>query len=366
MYPKWIAYEITDSDGHRVSADGAFDISTGSYPRAAGQFHALYGSGLDITPRPVTSRSLNLSVLASGMGGTTFTIDQLFDKTPVFTREPFINYVVLQPIFINWGGVLVTKVVNDTPYVLEVSGHDVDRQDATIGTVKPGVSLVFPTCDIITISGGAPKSVLVAPEVLNKDSGRTFGPAMVSGSEFSLTIGSVGMVKDQAGKIVVSMPNRAVRGIVYGDMKISRGEPLFGKSGSLLWPDVFSAFNEGSTLYFWWDFSQGSYGNPHAFVNGVDVCASHSTGHIVDYPLSNVSMLEHYDAATRTFRYDVEMRIEPSSGHYGGPCGFCLMDGPSWDASTARARLDGDQTTTARFRASYDIVARAWSVQRKN
>lgn len=152
--------------------------------------------------------------------------------------------------------------------------------------------------------------------------------------------------------------------LVYANLKSgsTAGKILFGSSGLPLY-SKFKKLIDSVVLNTEWVFDQDYYGSPSACVNGENVCLSHATTHIVTYDVGKITSISDPIDFTMSISINDPEKI-------GGSCVFRCWDKDygSYDEcpQERRASVSGDQSTTARFRATFNIVQTCFNLQALN
>ena len=159
---------------------------------------------------------------------------------------------------------------------------------------------------------------------------------------------------------------------------ISAERLLYGEdaSNSIVYAENDYPIYEGRVLVStnvqlntWWDFTQSEWGDPKAYINGVEVCPNHSTSHIIAYTVNAQDIYVSEMSGEGTFYFT--MSQTPESGHGGGSCVFKCWDanagsttaGYAAATSEHKAAISGGASTLAEFKVTINIYTGKWKVE---
>ena len=155
--------------------------------------------------------------------------------------------------------------------------------------------------------------------------------------------------------------------LVYSDMLANTGMPIYGSTNTLLYSDFHSL---GSNVMAWteWQFDQSKVGNPIAYINDINVCDGHATGHIIMHNISTEDPWGHYDKHTGIYTFEYTMSIGRLDEECLStePCVYrTWFDASTYDDAepTARASFSGTVSDKPKFVAKFYAFKGEWKVE---
>ena len=156
--------------------------------------------------------------------------------------------------------------------------------------------------------------------------------------------------------------------LLYADIKgENEYKIMYGEDGELV-REGMQIVSTNIELMTWWDFTGSEWGVPQAKINGVVVCPSHDTSHIISYTVNNNRLV--VNEMTGKGYFEFEMSQTPGNGASGGACTMRC-----WDASYGSSTSDYARTPAghkaeipaglgvARFIFTVDIYKGTWKVE---
>lgn len=180
---------------------------------------------------------------------------------------------------------------------------------------------------------------------------------------------TIRMELPQLANIVLYKPQKPavhelVGALVFGDMSASSNSNiLYGASGYPLY-SINSIWDSIGSAKIWteWVFEQNEIPDPTAYINDVEKCPGHSTGHIIDYHVASSDNWK-YDAANNTITITFTMRLngesEVSSPSVVQRCWLSAYDTYDNAPDGARASISGVLGDTATFRITQNLITGA-------
>lgn len=161
--------------------------------------------------------------------------------------------------------------------------------------------------------------------------------------------------------------------IVYADMSggDGAGNPIYATSGMPIYAGSVCV-STNIRLMTWWDFDQDSWGSgPSAMINGVTVCGSHSTTHIISYTV-NADDLYVSELSGEGHVY-FTMSQTPASGKSGGSCTMRCWEVSAGGDTSGYANAGEDHRAevsaglgVARFKLTVNVLTGVWKVEAVN
>lgn len=237
-----------------------------------------------------------------------------------------------QYVSITMSNMLKIGIVNTTGATISIGGHEITATTSLLPMQDPTVSI-----------SQDPKKPWARFYLVDAD-----------GKETLLTNGGTisGRLLDESYTIREDDSHRYFPTLIIDDLAGDGQSILFGSSEAPLYQ------TPTAKLMTEWVFVQDNFGSPAAYVNGVNMCNAHSTGHIIAYEMVVDGDGDNwrYDASTTTMTVTFTMSIAKQSGHAGGACEFRVWSGArTYDAATVRASVPGTDSTVAKFRLTYQL-----------
>lgn len=239
-----------------------------------------------------------------------------------------------QYVSITMSNMLRISISNTTGATISIGGHEITET----------ASSLLPMRDPLVSISQDPKKPWARFYLVDAD-----------GKETLLTNGGTisGRLMDEAYTIREDDSHRYFPTLIIDDLAGDGKSILFGSSEAPIYQ------TPTAKLMTEWVFVQDDFGSGTvAYVNGVNMCSGHSTGHIIAYEMVVDGDGDNwrYDASTTIMTVTFTMSIAKESSKPGGACEFRVWSGArTYDAATVRASSTGTDATVAKFRLTYQL-----------